>query len=200
MRVSGILLVTNLSISSPNSWMGTLWKFCECSEKMALIAIVQRTANRGRRARINRHCGVYDGGGALSVFNRTLSTLPPNKSKSPSVAARLSAAASFPDFIEHWNREMFYKAGGVMTAAGVALTAGLGICQETMIYDAIVAAYWIKGYQDINQKSHAILKNFPVLGNARYLMEGEYRGEHWLPLAALAFFWPRAATAPFDAD
>jgi glutamate synthase domain-containing protein 2 len=85
--------------------------------------------------------------------------------------ARKTAGVSFPDLIEHWSRDSFYKCGYIMTAGGAALTAVLGICQEALIFDTLVAAYWYKGYQDMNQNSHTILKNFPVLGNARYLFE-----------------------------
>ena len=75
------------------------------------------------------------------------------------------------DFIEHWSRDAFYKIGYGATAGAGALTVGLGVCQETVIFDLLVAGYWALGYHDINQKSHTILRNFPVLGNARYLLE-----------------------------
>jgi hypothetical protein len=32
-------------------------------------------------------------------------------------------------------------------------------------------AYWVIGLRDIKQKSQTIRRNFPVLGNARYLLE-----------------------------
>jgi glutamate synthase domain-containing protein 2 len=58
-----------------------------------------------------------------------------------------------------------------MTVGALGLHAAFGVCQETLIVDAIVGGYWVKGHMDINQKSHTILRNFPVLGNFRYLME-----------------------------
>lgn len=112
---------------------------------------------------------------------RELSSLLPGGAKaasekkmddmSPDEKARATAAISFPDLIEHWGRDSFYKAGYAMTAGGVGLTYLLGICQESLIFDTVVAGYWVKGYYDMNQNSHTILKNFPVLGNARYLFE-----------------------------
>lgn len=89
----------------------------------------------------------------------------------PDDKARLTAAISFPDLIEHWSRDSFYKAGYAMTAGGVGLTIGLGLCQESILFDLLVAGYWVKGFRDMNQSSHTILRNFPVLGNARYLFE-----------------------------
>ena len=75
------------------------------------------------------------------------------------------------DFVEHWSRDAFFKVGYGATAGAAALTVGLGICQESVIFDLLVAGYWALGYHDINQKSHTVLRNFPVLGNARYLLE-----------------------------
>ena len=31
--------------------------------------------------------------------------------------------------------------------------------------------YWAVGFRDLGQNSHAIRKNFPVLGNVRYILE-----------------------------
>ena len=46
---------------------------------------------------------------------------------SPEEKARATAAISFPDLIEHWSRDYFYKTGYAMTAGGVGLTWALGI-------------------------------------------------------------------------
>jgi len=46
-----------------------------------------------------------------------------------------------------------------------------GICQETIIIDAFVAGYWIIGFRDLKQKTHALLRNFPVLANLRFIFE-----------------------------
>ena len=79
--------------------------------------------------------------------------------------------SAYFDFVEHWSRDAFFKCGYGITAAAGLLTAGLGICQETVLVDCIVGGYWALGYHDITQKHHTILRNFPVLGNTRYLLE-----------------------------
>ena len=79
--------------------------------------------------------------------------------------------SAYFDFVEHWSRDAFFKCGYGITAAAGLLTAGLGICQETVLVDCIVGGYWALGYHDMNQKHHTILRNFPVLGNTRYLLE-----------------------------
>lgn len=56
----------------------------------------------------------------------------------------------------------FKKVGAVSTLGAAALTGIFGLCQETIIIDALVAGYWYVGYHDLNQKSHALLRNFPV--------------------------------------
>eukprot|EP00605_Chrysophyceae_sp_TOSAG23-4_P001275 GSChrysophyteH1.ASY1.ANO1.1386.1 assembled CDS len=95
----------------------------------------------------------------------------PVKKVHQSTSGRADAALNVPDLIEHWSPDTFKKVGAAATAGGVLLTAAIGICQESMLVDALVAAYWYKGYQDLNQKSHTILRNFPVLGNFRFMME-----------------------------
>merc|ERR1712176_555814 len=44
----------------------------------------------------------------------------------------------------------------------IFVTAGLG---------TLTGAYWYQGLKDIRQKSQTIRRNFPVLGNVRYLFE-----------------------------
>ena len=58
-----------------------------------------------------------------------------------------------------------------MTAGALGLTLKFGLCQETIIIDSLVAGYWFLGQHDMNQKSHALLRNFPVLGNLRFIFE-----------------------------
>ena len=81
------------------------------------------------------------------------------------------AGINFPDLIEHWNRDVFKKTGAVMTVGALGVTATYGVCQESIIVDLIVAAYWAIGIHDMNQKPHTVLRNFPVLGNVRFLFE-----------------------------
>ena len=58
-----------------------------------------------------------------------------------------------------------------MTVGALGVTATYGVCQESIIVDLIVAAYWAIGIHDMNQKPHTVLRNFPVLGNVRFLFE-----------------------------
>jgi len=78
---------------------------------------------------------------------------------------------NFPDFVEHWGPETFKNVGIGMTISAATLMGIYGICQETLVVDVIVASYLYIGYKDLNQKSHALLRNFPVLGNVRFLFE-----------------------------
>lgn len=79
--------------------------------------------------------------------------------------------SNFPDFVEHWGPQTFKNVGIGMTFSAVGLMGIYGICQETLIVDFLVASYLVIGYRDLNQKSHALLRNFPVLGNVRFLFE-----------------------------
>ena len=88
---------------------------------------------------------------------------------------------SFPDFIEGWNRDVFKKVGyglcGLTATAAVAPMVLLGsVVGPTSFAPAAVvgiltAGYWRIGLQDIKQDSHAIRRNFPVIGNLRYIFE-----------------------------
>lgn len=84
---------------------------------------------------------------------------------------------NFPDFIEHWNRDNFRRVGyllGASTgllAAGSVATASALTAVPTVVLGALTAAYWRVGLRDMKQTSHAIRRNYPVLGNMRYIME-----------------------------
>ena len=89
---------------------------------------------------------------------------------------------SFPDFIEWWNRNTFYKVGYVMTSAtvfGFALPSMVGLASSSpvtaylpaIVLGGITMGYWKIGLTDIKQRSHAIRRNYPVLGNFRYILE-----------------------------
>jgi hypothetical protein len=79
--------------------------------------------------------------------------------------------SNFPDFVEHWGPETFKNVGIGMTISACTLMGIYGICQETLIVDFIVGSYLYIGFKDLNQKTHALLRNFPVLGNVRFLFE-----------------------------
>jgi len=91
---------------------------------------------------------------------------------------------NFPDFIEHWGREPFKKVGYGLSAASVLLVLGpaawttgtsLAIHPLTfapgLVLGAMTFGYWKVGLADIKQTNHAIRRNYPVLGNMRYIME-----------------------------
>lgn len=79
---------------------------------------------------------------------------------------------NFPDFIEKWNRETFRKVGYGLAASTIAACAitpfGYG---PAVVLGAITAGYWHVGLRDIRQNGHAIRRNYPVLGNIRYILE-----------------------------
>lgn len=94
----------------------------------------------------------------------------PNITKNLELMKGKGQSAYF-DFIEHWSRGAFYNTGYGLSAIAVTLSGIYGICQETLIVDFLVFGYWVIGYNDIHQKHHTVLRNFPVLGNIRYFLE-----------------------------
>jgi len=84
---------------------------------------------------------------------------------------RFGGTTAFPDVIEHWSRKSFYRVGGVASAlvGGAAFAMGP---MDPMVWAAAapVAAYWLVGLRDINSR-HTIRRNFPILGNVRYMLE-----------------------------
>ena len=90
---------------------------------------------------------------------------------------------SFPDFIEGWNRDVFRKVGfglcgltATVAAAPVVFLGSAAVAAPMSFAPAalvglVTAGYWKIGLQDIKQNSHAIRRNFPVIGNVRYIFE-----------------------------
>lgn len=90
---------------------------------------------------------------------------------------------NFPDFIEHWNRDNFKRVGYVLGGSTGLLAAGSAVSlatasttstllvAPTVVLAALTAAYWRIGLRDMKQTSHAIRRNYPVLGNLRYIFE-----------------------------
>jgi hypothetical protein len=82
---------------------------------------------------------------------------------------------NFPDFIEHWNRDTFRRVGYVLGASTGALAAGSlmvpMVAVPTALLGALTTMYWKVGLNDMKQTSHAIRRNYPVLGNMRYILE-----------------------------
>ena len=80
--------------------------------------------------------------------------------------------SGFPDFIDAWNERKFMGVG-VAAVAAVAGSWGVGLVGTTTaaVLALPVAGYWFVGLNDMNQNLHTIRKNFPVLGNMRYIFE-----------------------------
>lgn len=87
---------------------------------------------------------------------------------------------NFPDFIEKWNRSNYKLVGNSLIAAtaifavgGVATVSTVTMASmfPSAVLGAITAGYWYIGSNDIKQTSHAIRRNFPVIGNLRYVLE-----------------------------
>lgn len=73
-----------------------------------------------------------------------------------------------PALLELWGRGPF--AGlSVLLLGGLAVAASIRL--EWLIFAPLVLGFVALGFADIVQKSHSILRNFPVLGHLRYAME-----------------------------
>lgn len=80
-------------------------------------------------------------------------------------------ATRFPDWIEKCDRKMFYRIATGMTAVAGGVTIAFGPSLLSFCAIAPTALYWYLGLRDIKQTRHTIRRNFPVLGNVRYLLE-----------------------------
>ena len=81
-----------------------------------------------------------------------------------------SVSAGLPDWIEHWSRDNFRKVGYGLGAASL-LSVPVGYPLLSAALATTTAAYWTIGLNDIGQTKQTIRRNFPVLGNMRYLLE-----------------------------
>ncbi len=88
---------------------------------------------------------------------------------------------NFPDFIEKWNRHVFRKVGYAfigLTGASLVWPIGsaipltqFGAYLPSVVLTALTTAYWKVGLSDLAQTQHTIRRNYPVLGNIRYIFE-----------------------------
>ena len=84
---------------------------------------------------------------------------------------------NFPDFIEWWSRKNFKRVGNGLIAASVLCAVGGATTLTTtamipaVVVGSLTMGYWYIGLQDMQQKSHAIRRNYPVIGNLRYVLE-----------------------------
>ena len=54
-----------------------------------------------------------------------------------------------------------------------------------VVLGTITAGYWHLGLKDMQQSSHAIRRNYPVLGNMRYILETVRRSEMFIIFLAI---------------
>ena len=91
-------------------------------------------------------------------------------SAQPPAPAHLAPEHTRPDWIEAWGRKSFFRFG-----AGLSVAAGAAVATCDVVTAAAVAApvalYWAVGLRDLAQTRHTILRNFPVLGHARWMAE-----------------------------
>uniref|UniRef100_A0A7S2R8T6 Glutamate synthase domain-containing protein n=1 Tax=Rhizochromulina marina TaxID=1034831 RepID=A0A7S2R8T6_9STRA len=101
---------------------------------------------------------------------RGLASSPPgsNERRIPSMPG--GSEAGFPDFVEHWTPQVFKAVGGGLILGTMATSAMAGPVPGAML-GAVTALYWKVGLDDMRQTSQTIRRNFPVLGNARYVLE-----------------------------
>lgn len=107
---------------------------------------------------------------AASQQLRPLSGPPAEEKKWHASRSDRSESVGLPDWIEHWSRDNFRRFGYVLGATPVVL-AGLEAYPASALAAAVAAGYWKVGLTDMDQKGQTIRRNFPVLGNARYLLE-----------------------------
>ncbi|KAJ1617753.1 hypothetical protein T492DRAFT_605102 [Pavlovales sp. CCMP2436] len=80
--------------------------------------------------------------------------------------------AELHEMLEHWSPTKFYYAGAGMTAGLAVIAIVKGPFSVAALATAIpVALWWRIGLADIAQTKHTIKRNFPVIGNLRYLLE-----------------------------
>lgn len=112
---------------------------------------------------------------------------------------------NFPDFIEGWNRDTFKRVGYGMAGFTGVLGVGVAMIDFAFVIPAAVlgcftAGYWVVGLADIKQTNHAIRRNYPFLGNFRYVMETirpelyQYIGKILVRIG----LWPRRAVSHGD--
>ncbi|KAL7478879.1 hypothetical protein ACHAW6_004627 [Cyclotella cf. meneghiniana] len=100
----------------------------------------------------------------------TLSTKTADDKESEQVNIR-SHSAGLPQFLENWTRSTFRHVGYGLVALS---TVSFPIFDEILVTSTLTAltgAYWYVGLRDIRQHQQTIRRNFPVLGNVRYLLE-----------------------------
>ncbi|KAJ3353164.1 hypothetical protein HDU83_007144 [Entophlyctis luteolus] len=78
---------------------------------------------------------------------------------------------NFPEWIESWGQKPFYNTGYVLTALTASSFFVPGLVYSPWIASGLVSLYWYVGITDMRQVRHAVRRNYPVLGNIRYILE-----------------------------
>ena len=74
-----------------------------------------------------------------------------------------------PDILEHWSRKTFVL---VSVASGLLIAALAWLWWPAGVLLGLPwLAFVLRGWRDCLQRHHAILRNFPVLGHLRYMLE-----------------------------
>lgn len=76
-----------------------------------------------------------------------------------------------PDFVEKWNRNVFYYVGTLGLGLDAILFYATPYSWSPWILGTLLFGYWYRGIKDIRQTKQAIPQNFPVLGHVRYIFE-----------------------------
>lgn len=115
----------------------------------------------------------------VSCFSSSSSNHDGQLPSSPNPAKKTAAFVghNFPDFIEYWSRDTFRKVGYGLGAGTGALLLSAGLLDASffgppaIVGGLLTTAYWRIGLNDIRQTGHAIRRNYPLLGNMRYVLE-----------------------------
>ena len=114
------------------------------------------------------------------VVVRCMSSRPLSETNHSNEKVNAMVGHNFPDFIEQWNRSTFKAVGNGLIAVTALCAVGGVVATTTVtvsslvpsaVMGALTAGYWYIGSNDIKQTSHAIRRNFPVIGNLRYVLE-----------------------------
>jgi len=107
----------------------------------------------------------------------TLLRLHSSSSSSKSGSVHSPAASSpkhhigeLTDFIEKWTPEVFRNVGVGLAASSAAAAVAVGPVAGLSMA-ALTAFYWKVGLDDMNQNASTIRRNFPFLGNLRFILE-----------------------------
>lgn len=74
------------------------------------------------------------------------------------------------DFIEKWTPDVFRNVGVGLAASSAAAAVAIGPVTGLSMA-AFTALYWKVGLDDMNQNASTIRRNFPFLGNLRFILE-----------------------------